>query len=249
MPTMAFMGVRISWLMLARKSDLSSVASTAASLAVARARSVAFCSLMSTNVPTRPPGLPPNGESRTHNTGSRASGRRRRAYAFPCAPCRPWRWYPRPRAGSDTVRLGQVGEIKHPLAHEILPAHGKGLLVGAVEAEKARVRALVEHGIGDGIEQHPLEGELVGQGLLGLEALVDVQGELEGQGQFGAGLVQVVPRILGQIAQQAYLQGAHRRMAVAQGQHPDLGQGRRPPGQGDNGGLGQIAQGKDLPRQ
>ena len=36
MPMMAFIGVRISWLMLARKSDLALVAASAASLATAR---------------------------------------------------------------------------------------------------------------------------------------------------------------------------------------------------------------------
>ncbi|MNN20132.1 hypothetical protein D3C81_1333930 [compost metagenome] len=54
MPMITFIGVRISWLMLARKSDLRRVASSASSLAVACACSAAFCAEMSTSEPTSP---------------------------------------------------------------------------------------------------------------------------------------------------------------------------------------------------
>jgi len=55
---MAFMGVRISWLMLARKSLFARVAASTASLAAASSRSVSLRWVMSTKVPISPPGLP-----------------------------------------------------------------------------------------------------------------------------------------------------------------------------------------------
>ena len=53
MPIMAFIGVRISWLILAKKSDLRWVASSAASLALRSASSIFFRSVMSLKVMMR----------------------------------------------------------------------------------------------------------------------------------------------------------------------------------------------------
>ena len=142
------------------------------------------------------------------------------------------------------VRLGQVVEVQDTLADKLLAPHAEGFLVGPVEPQKAGVRAFVEDGVGNGVEQHLLEGVLVGQGLLGPDALADIQGELEGQGQFGPGLVQVALVGLGQFAQQADLQRPHGRLPVAQGQQPDFRQPGRAAGQGDAGRFGQVAQGK-----
>ena len=64
MPMMPFMGVRISWLMLARNSLLVRVAASAASLASRIASSARFRAVMSRempNVPTTRPSLSWNG--------------------------------------------------------------------------------------------------------------------------------------------------------------------------------------------
>ena len=53
MPMTAFMGVRISWLMLARKSDLARVASSAFSLASKASRSSRLRVVMSVARTTR----------------------------------------------------------------------------------------------------------------------------------------------------------------------------------------------------
>ena len=53
MPIMAFMGVRISWLMLARKSLLARLADSADSFAAFSASSVCFLSVMSSEIPSR----------------------------------------------------------------------------------------------------------------------------------------------------------------------------------------------------
>ena len=58
MPMMPFMGVRISWLMLARNSLLVWVAASAASLAAMRSRSSCLNSVTSWLTPYRSVGLP-----------------------------------------------------------------------------------------------------------------------------------------------------------------------------------------------
>ena len=55
---MAFIGVRISWLMLARKSDLALVASSAASLAARTSASCCLRSVMSVKLTTEPTIVP-----------------------------------------------------------------------------------------------------------------------------------------------------------------------------------------------
>ena len=52
MPMMPFIGVRISWLMLARNSDFRRADSTAASRASLISSSIRFWSVMSWSVPT-----------------------------------------------------------------------------------------------------------------------------------------------------------------------------------------------------
>lgn len=54
MPRMVFIGVRISWLMLARKSDLDWLALLAASIARRSCFSCSFCSVRSTATPRYP---------------------------------------------------------------------------------------------------------------------------------------------------------------------------------------------------
>ena len=51
---MAFIGVRISCDIFAKKLDLAFTASSAKDLASARVSSAIFCSLISTNVPNKP---------------------------------------------------------------------------------------------------------------------------------------------------------------------------------------------------
>ena len=58
MPTMPLSGVRISWLMLAKNSDLARLAEFAVSLAERKASSASLRSVMSSCVPTRRSGLP-----------------------------------------------------------------------------------------------------------------------------------------------------------------------------------------------
>ena len=58
---------------------------------------------------------------------------------------------------------GRYSRSQHPLADEVLAPDAETLLVGLVEAQKARVRPLVEDRIGDGVDEGLLEGELVGQ--------------------------------------------------------------------------------------
>ncbi len=55
MPMTPFIGVRISWLMLARKSDFSREASSASSLASDIAASAPASAVTSARVPTHPP--------------------------------------------------------------------------------------------------------------------------------------------------------------------------------------------------
>ncbi len=54
MPMMPFIGVRISWLIIARKSLLARLAASAASLAAISARRASVASVMSTTVPRCP---------------------------------------------------------------------------------------------------------------------------------------------------------------------------------------------------
>ena len=54
MPTMAFIGVRISWLVLARNSDLTLADSSAASRASASSASASFSAVMSLETPSVP---------------------------------------------------------------------------------------------------------------------------------------------------------------------------------------------------
>ena len=58
MPMTPFMGVRISWLMLARKSDLSRDASLASSVASDIAASAPASAVTSASVPTQPASPP-----------------------------------------------------------------------------------------------------------------------------------------------------------------------------------------------
>ena len=58
-PIMAFIGVRISWLVLARNSDLNLADSSASSLAFASSSSASFSEVMSFETPTRPMIAPP----------------------------------------------------------------------------------------------------------------------------------------------------------------------------------------------
>ena len=55
---MAFIGVRISWLMFARNMDFICVASSAFAFASRNSSAIRFWSLMSTSRPINPPGLP-----------------------------------------------------------------------------------------------------------------------------------------------------------------------------------------------
>nr|WP_232316382.1 hypothetical protein [Candidatus Burkholderia verschuerenii] len=47
MPSTAFIGVRISWLMLARKDDFAALAASACSFASRSALSSSYCAVMS----------------------------------------------------------------------------------------------------------------------------------------------------------------------------------------------------------
>ncbi len=58
MPMIAFIGVRISWLMLARKLDLVRLAVSAAALAARRSSSICLSEVMSVCTPTMRQGVP-----------------------------------------------------------------------------------------------------------------------------------------------------------------------------------------------
>ncbi len=67
---------------------------------------------------------------------------------------------------SQTVLQGQIFQIKHALADEMLPLHAEGLLVGTVAAHKARIRTFVKHSIGQRVQKRLLETKLIGQPTL-----------------------------------------------------------------------------------
>ena len=57
-PTIAFNGVRISWLMLARKADFNRLDSSAYSFASRKASSICFRVVITTEDPTKDKGFP-----------------------------------------------------------------------------------------------------------------------------------------------------------------------------------------------
>ena len=73
MPMTPFIGVRISWLMLARKSDLSREASVAWSRASAMAASAPASAVMSASVPTQPV-ISPSSSSRAFEVSMQDPG-------------------------------------------------------------------------------------------------------------------------------------------------------------------------------
>ena len=75
----------------------------------------------------------------------------------------------------DPVSLRQVVEIQHPFADERLGIDAEDFAVGSIEASKSAVGILEEQRIGDGVHQNALEGELIGQRLLGFLLVGDIQ--------------------------------------------------------------------------
>ena len=80
MPMMPFIGVRISWLMLARNSLLARVAASAASLARTSSRSACFRSVMSVKLTTAPliSPSPPRSGYEAYSAGKAVPSRRHR---------------------------------------------------------------------------------------------------------------------------------------------------------------------------
>ena len=77
MPMTPFIGVRISWLMLARKSDLSRDASVALSRASDMAASAPASAVTSARVPTQPAVPPSRSGTGFEVTSTKVPGRQR----------------------------------------------------------------------------------------------------------------------------------------------------------------------------
>ena len=112
-PMMAFIGVRISWLMLARKALLARLAASAASRASRSASAACFCSVLSMAITTRPTTTPSRQSGRqctwAHcRVPSCAMSARSKCWAWPASAT--------PRSGAQALssRCGTSSDGKRP---------------------------------------------------------------------------------------------------------------------------------------